>query len=216
MKDLHAQIEKGELSSLRIILKSDVQGSVEALCDSLKKLATEEVSLEVIHSGSGGINENDVNLAAASNALILGLHVRPTATARSLAEREGVDIHTYQLIYEAIDQTKKAMEGLLKPEFKEVFSGRCRVKQIFKIPDVGTVAGCSVYDGKIPRDSNVRILRDNVIIYEGKISSLKRFKDDVKEVSAGFECGVGFEKFSNIKEDDEIESFVMERVERKL
>ena len=216
LEDLHEQIASGKLKELKIIIKADVQGSVEALCDSLQKLSTQEITLNVVHRGVGGINESDVMLSAASNAIIIGFNVRPGPSAEELAEKEGVDIHIYRVIYEVVEETKKAMEGLLEPEFKEIPLGRAEVKRIFRIPKVGTVAGCSVAKGKISRQSNVRLLRDNVIIYEGKISSLRRFKDDVREVDAGFECGIGLENFNDIKENDIMEAFTLEKIARKL
>ncbi len=216
LEDLHEQIASGKLKELKIIIKADVQGSVEALCDSLQKLSTQEITLNIVHRGVGGINESDVMLSAASNAIIIGFNVRPGPSAEELAEKEGVDIHIYRVIYEVVEETKKAMEGLLEPEFKEIPLGRAEVKRIFRIPKVGTVAGCSVAKGKISRQSNVRLLRDNVIIYEGKISSLRRFKDDVKEVDAGFECGIGLENFNDIKENDIMEAFTLEKIARKL
>ncbi len=216
LEDLHEQIALGKLKELKIIVKADVQGSVEALCDSLQKLSTHEITLNVVHRGVGGINESDVMLGAASNAIIIGFNVRPVPSAEELAEKEGVDIHTYRVIYEAVEETKKAMEGLLEPEFKEIPLGRAEVKRTFRVPKVGVVAGCSVAKGKITRQSKVRLLRDNVIIFEGKISSLKRFKDDVREVDVGFECGVGLENFSDIKENDILEAFTLEKIARKL
>lgn len=216
LEDLHEQIASGKLKELKIIVKADVQGSVEALCDSLQKLSTHEITLNIVHRGVGGINESDVMLSAASNAIIIGFNVRPGPSAEELAEKEGVDIHIYRVIYEVVEETKKAMEGLLEPEFKEIPLGRAEVKRIFRIPKVGTVAGCSVAKGKISRQSNVRLLRDNVIIYEGKISSLRRFKDDVREVDAGFECGIGLENFNDIKENDIMEAFTLEKIARKL
>ena len=216
LEDLHEQIALGKIKELKIIVKADVQGSVEALCDSLQKLSTHEITLNVVHRGVGGINESDVMLGAASNAIIIGFNVRPVPSAEELAEKEGVDIHTYRVIYEAVEETKKAMEGLLEPEFKEIPLGRAEVKRTFRVPKVGVVAGCSVAKGKITRQSKVRLLRDNVIIFEGKISSLKRFKDDVREVEVGFECGVGLENFSDIKENDILEAFTLEKIARKL
>jgi len=214
--DLHEQIAQGKLKELKIIVKADVQGSVEALCDSLQKLSTQEITLNVVHRGVGGINESDVMLAAASNAIIIGFSVRPEPSAEDLAQKEGVDIHTYRVIYEAVEETKKAMEGLLEPEFKETPIGRAQVKQTFRIPKIGAVAGCRVIKGKLSNQSRVRLLRDNIIIYEGKIGSLKRFKDDVREVESGFECGVGLENFSDIKENDILEAFILEKIARKL
>ncbi|MFB0527420.1 MAG: translation initiation factor IF-2 [bacterium] len=216
LEDLHEQIASGKLKELKIIVKADVQGSVEALCDSLQKLSTHEITLNIVHRGVGGINESDVMLGAASNAIIIGFNVRPAPSAEELAGKEGVDIHTYRVIYEAVEETKKAMEGLLEPQFKEIPLGRAEVKRTFRIPRVGMIAGCSVAKGKISRQSKVRLLRDNVIIYEGKISSLKRFKDDVREVDVGFECGVGLENFSDVKENDILEAFTLEKIARKL
>ncbi|MFQ5866668.1 MAG: translation initiation factor IF-2 [bacterium] len=216
LEDLHEQIALGKLKELKIIVKADVQGSVEALCDSLQKLSTQEITLNIAHRGVGGINESDVMLGAASNAIIIGFNVRPGPSAEELAEKEGVDIHTYRVIYEAVEETKKAMEGLLEPEYKEIPLGRAEVKRTFRIPKVGTVAGCFVAKGKISRQSRVRLLRDNIIIYEGKISSLKRFKDDVKEVESGLECGLGLENFNDIKENDILEAFTLEKIARKL
>jgi len=216
LQDLHEQIAAGKLKELKIIIKADVQGSVEALCDSLQKLSTQEITLNVVHRGVGGITESDVMLAAASNAIIIGFNVRPEPSAEELAEKEGVDIHTYRIIYEAVEETKKAMEGLLEPEFKEVPLGRAEVKRTFRIPRIGTIAGCYVSKGKLSRQGIVRLLRDNIIIYEGKISSLKRFKDDVREVDSGLECGVGLENFNDVKENDVLEAFVLEKIARKL
>jgi translation initiation factor IF-2 len=216
LEDLHEQIASGKLKELKIIVKTDVQGSVEALCDSLQKLSTQEIALNIVHRGVGGINESDVMLGAASNAIIIGFNVRPEPSAEELAEKEGVDIHTYRIIYEAVEETKEAMEGLLEPEFKEIPLGRAEVKRTFNIPKAGTVAGCLVTKGKISRQSKVRLLRDNVIIYEGKMSSLRRFKDDVREVESGFECGVGLENFNDIKENDILEAFTLEKIARKL
>ena len=216
LEDLHEQIALGKLKELKIIVKADVQGSVQALCDSLQKLSTQEITLNIVHRGVGGINESDVMLGAASNAIIIGFNVRPEPSAEDLSEKEGVDIHTYRVIYEAVEEAKKAMEGLLEPEFKEIPLGRAEVKRTFRIPKVGVVAGCSVAKGKISRQSKVRLLRDNIIIYEGKISSLKRFKDDVREVESGFECGVGLEGFNDVKENDILEAFTLEKIARKL
>jgi translation initiation factor IF-2 len=216
LQDLHEQIASGKLKELKIIVKADVQGSIEALCDSLQKLSTQEITLNIVHRGVGGINESDVMLGAASNAIIIGFNVRPEPSAEELAEKEGIDIHIYRIIYEAVEETKKAMEGLLEPESREVPLGRAEVKRTFRIPKVGTVAGCFVTKGKLSRQSIVRLLRDNVIIYEGRMSSLKRFKDDVREVESGFECGVGLENFNDVKENDILEAFSIEKIARKL
>ncbi|RQD75384.1 MAG: translation initiation factor IF-2 [Candidatus Syntrophonatronum acetioxidans] len=212
LDDLYRHIQEGEIKELNLIIKGDVQGSVGALKDSLLKISTEDVRLQVIHSGVGAVTESDVMLASASNAIIIGFNVRPEPSARKMAEMENVEIKTYRVIYEVIEDIKKAMTGLLEPEYEEVTLGRAEVRQTFKVSRLGTIAGCYVIDGKITRDSGVRVIRDNVVIHEGKISSLKRFKDDVKEVAEGFECGLMIEKFNDIKEGDILESFIMQEV----
>lgn len=216
LEDLFEHIKEGEVKELNLVLKADVQGSVEALKQAFGQLGTEEVRVNIIHSGVGGITESDVMLAAASNAIVIGFQVRPDANARKVAEREGIDLRTYSIIYDAIDDIKAAMEGLLEPEQREVFVGRAEVRATFKVPKVGTVAGAYVSEGKITRDANVRVIRDNVVIYDGKIASLKRFKEDVREVLAGFECGIGIENFNDIKENDAIEAYKIEEVRREL
>ncbi|PIU83411.1 MAG: translation initiation factor IF-2 [Elusimicrobia bacterium CG06_land_8_20_14_3_00_38_11] len=216
LEDFHKNRISGKAKELALILKADVRGSVEVLRDSLEKLSTSEVTLKIIHSGIGGINDSDVILAAASDAVIIGFNVRSETTALSLAQREEVEIKTYRIIYEAINEVKAAMEGLLEPDKKEVYVGRARVLKTFKVAKTGTIAGCLVIDGKISRTGGARLLRDNAIIYEGKLASLKRFKDDVKEVEKGFECGTMLENFGDIKEGDVIESFAIELVKRKL
>jgi translation initiation factor IF-2 len=215
LEDLFNQIQEGNVKDLNIVVKADVQGSVEAIRQSLEKLSNEQVRVKVIHGGVGAITETDVTLASASNALIIGFNVRPDSMARQLAEKEKVDIKTYRIIYEAIDDITAAMKGMLEPEYKEVVTGRLSVRAIFKVSNVGTIAGCHVDEGKINRNNDVRVIRDGVVIYEGKLSSLKRFKDDVREVAAGYECGLTIEKFNDIKEGDVIESYTMEQVERK-
>ena len=212
LAELFHQIESGDVKDLYILVKADVQGSVEALRDSLEKLSSDRVRVNVIHGAVGAITETDVNLAAASNAIIIGFNVRPEATARNLAEREGVDIRLYRVIYEAIDDVKKAMEGLLEPTYEEVILGRAEVRATFRVPGVGVVAGCYVLDGRIVRNADARVLRDNVVIFEGKLSSLKRFKDDVREVTEGYECGIGIERFNDVKEGDIIEAYQMQEV----
>ena len=216
LEDLYEQIKEGELKELNIIVKGDVQGSVEAIKASLEKLSNEEVKVKVIGSGVGGVTESDVLLAEASNAMIIGFNVRPDSKARKVAEQKQISVKTYSVIYDIIDDIKKAMEGMLEPEEQEVYHGRAEIRQLFNIPKVGVVAGCMVIDGKITRNSKVRVLRDNVIIYEGELASLKRFKDDVREVAAGYECGLRIENYNDIKEGDIIEAFAIEKVQRTL
>jgi translation initiation factor IF-2 len=214
LDDLFERIKEGEMKELNIVLKADVNGSVEAIRQSLEQIVSDEVRIQVIHGGVGAINENDVLLASASNAIIVGFNVRPDPAAKRTAEREKVDIRLYRVIYTIIDDVKKAMEGMLAPEFHEVVLGRAEVRAVFKVPKAGTVAGSYVTEGKITRNSEARLLRDNVVIYEGKIESLKRFKDDAKEVASGFECGIGLERFNDIKEGDVIEAFVNEEIKK--
>lgn len=216
LKDLFAQIQEGQIQELNIILKADVQGSLEALRSSLEKLSTDEVRLNVIHKGVGGVSESDVQLAATAGAIIIAFNVRPDPNALRAAEREKVDIRGYRVIYDAIDEVKAAMSGLLEPEYKEEAIGRAEVRETFRVPGVGTVAGCYVMDGKVTRSANVRVLRDNVIVHEGKISSLKRFKDDVREVLQGYECGIGIERFNDIKVGDFIEAYIIKEIARSL
>lgn len=211
---LFDQIKDGEMKELNIIVKADVQGSVEAVRQSLEKLTNEEVRVSCIHGGVGGITESDVMLAAASNAIIVGFNVRPDSGAVASAARDDVDIRTYRIIYQAIEEIEAAMKGMLAPQFKEVVQGHAEVRTTFKVSGVGTVAGCYVQDGKISRNSQARLVRDGIVIHEGVLSSLKRFKDDVKEVASGYECGCGLENYNDLKEGDIIESFVMEEVER--
>lgn len=216
LEDLYEQIKKGEVKELNVILKADVNGSIEALSDSLIKLGTEEVTVNIIHTGVGAVNETDVNLAAASNAIIIGFNVTPDSNARTVAEKEKVDIRLYRVIYKAIEDLKDAMAGLLDPELKEEVTGRAEVRDTFKVPDVGIVAGLYVKEGIINRNYYVRLLRDNVIVYEGKIASLKRFEDDVREVREGYECGLGIEGFNDIKIGDELEIYRIKEIKRKL
>ncbi|MCG0277262.1 MAG: translation initiation factor IF-2 [Thermanaeromonas sp.] len=216
LDEIFKQMEAGQLKELKIILKADVQGSVEALRYSLERISTEEVKVNIIHSGVGAITETDVMLAAASKAIIIGFQVRPDANARKAAEGTGVEIRLYRVIYEVLDDIKAAMAGLLEPEKREVFLGRAEIRATFKVPKVGTVAGCYVTEGKIVNRALARLVRDGVVIYEGRIASLKRFKDDVREVAQGFECGVGLEKFNDIKEGDIIEVYTIEEVRREL
>ncbi|MFZ5975565.1 MAG: translation initiation factor IF-2 [Bacillota bacterium] len=214
LDDLFAQIAEGQVKELRIIIKADVQGSVEAVRQALEKLSNPEVRIKTIHGGVGAINEADIMLASASNAIIIGFNVRPNVMARQAAEMEKVDVRTYRVIYNAIEDIEKAMKGMLEPTFREVMLGHVQVRDIFRISGVGTIAGCYVTDGKIMRNAQVRVLRDDVVIHEGKIDSLRRFKDDVREVAEGYECGVGLVNFNDIKEGDVFEIFVEEEVER--
>jgi translation initiation factor IF-2 len=209
------QIAEGDVKELAIVIKADVQGSAEVLADSLTKLSTDQVKIRIIHTGVGAINESDVMLALASNAIIIGFNVRPDRNATDTAEREKVDIRMHSVIYNVTDEIKKAMTGLLEPTMKEVRLGRAEVRQLFKVPKFGTVAGCLVTDGRITRagDTTARLVRDNVVVYEGKLGSLRRFKDDVSEVKAGFECGIAFERYNDLKVGDVIEAFVVQQVE---
>jgi len=216
LDDLFNQIQEGRVKELAIIIKADVQGSVEALKASLEKLSTDEVKVNIIHGGVGAVNETDVMLASASNAIVIGFNVRPDANARKAADTEKVDIRLYRVIYEAIEDVKAAMSGLLDPEYKEVILGRAEVRQTFKVSKVGTIAGCYVTEGKMVRDAGVRLIRDGVVVYEGKLDSLKRFKDDAKEVVQNYECGLTLERFNDIQEGDIIEAFTMEEVQREL
>jgi translation initiation factor IF-2 len=212
LDQLHDQLKEGETKELNIILKTDVGGTAEVLTDTLQKLSTEKVKIRVLHSGVGAITETDVLLASASNAIIVGFNVRPERTAQAVAEQEKVDIRLHTIIYELADEIKKAMTGMLEPVFKEVYKGRAQVRDVFRISKVGTVAGCMVQDGSITRDSEVRLLRDNVVIHTGKVLGLKRFKNDASEVKQGFECGISLANFNDIKPGDVIEAFVTERV----
>ena len=213
LDDLFSQIKEG-VKELSIIVKADVGGSAEAVKASLEKISNEEVKVRVIHSAVGGITEGDVMLAAASNAIIVGFNVRPDKTAIDSAERQGVDVRTYRVIYECIEEIEAAMKGMLAPQFREVVLGHAEVRQTIHVPNVGTIAGSYVQDGKVARNAQIRVVRDGIVIYEDKISSLKRFKDDAKEVASGFECGIGLEKFNDIKEGDILEAFIMEEIAR--
>ena len=210
LDNLFDQLSQGEMKELNIIVKADVQGSVEAVKQSLEKLSNDEVRVKVIHGGVGAINESDVMLANASNAIIVGFNVRPDPVAKDSAEKEGVDLRLYRVIYDCIEEIEAAIKGMLAPKFREVQLGRIEVRQIYKISSVGTIAGCYVLDGKVTRNAQIRVVRDGIVITEDEIDSLRRFKDDVKEVAAGYECGIGLEKFNDIKEGDIFEAFVME------
>ena len=216
LEELYDKIKKGEVKELNVIIKADVQGSIEAVKEALKKISTETVKVNILHDAVGGITETDINLASASNAIIIGFNVRPGVKAQSLAEQEQVDVRTYSVIYDAITDIKNALEGLLEPTYKEHILGRAQVLQVFTIRKVGTVAGSLVIDGKVVRGSHARLLRDNVVVYHGRISSLRRFKDDMKDCSQGLECGIGIENYNDIKLGDVIESYEVEAVQTRL
>jgi len=212
LEQFHKKMAAGDVQELPIILKADVSGSAEVLRDTLEKLSTDKVTIRVIHSGVGAINESDVQLAAASNAIVIGFSVRPERNAAAAAEQEKVDIRLHTIIYEVVDEMKKAMAGMLAPVFKEIYRGKAEIREVFRVSKVGMVAGCLVMDGHITRDSQMRIVRDNIVVHTGKIGSLRRFKDDVSEVRAGMECGITLDNFSDVKQGDLIEAFVMQRV----
>jgi translation initiation factor IF-2 len=216
LEELFEQIKKGEVKELNVIIKADVQGSIEAVKEAFKKLSTDLVKVNILHDAVGGITETDVNLASASNAIIIGFNVRPVPKAEFLAEQEHVDIRTYSVIYDAIDDIRKALEGLLEPIYKERLLGRAQVIELFNIHKVGTVAGSLIVDGKVVKGSHARLLRDNVVIYDGRIASLKRFKDDMKDCSQGLECGIKIENFNDVKRGDIIESYEIEEVQPQL
>ncbi len=214
LDNLFSQMEQGEVKELKIIVKADVQGSVEAVIQSLQKLSNDEVRVNIIHGGVGAVNESDVMLANASNAIIVGFNVRPAADAEVSAERDGVDIRLYRVIYTCIEEIEAAMKGMLAPKFKETILGKAECREIYKISNVGIVAGCYVLDGKVQRNAKIRIVRDGIVITEDELVSLRRVKDDVKEVAQGYECGMRFDKFSDIKQGDIFEAFIMEEIER--
>ncbi len=216
LDDLFEKIKEGEINELNVIVKADVMGSLKAVCDALGKLGNEEVRVNIVHQAVGGISESDINLASASRAIVIGFNVRPEPKARNLAKKEGVEIRLYSIIYDLIDDVTKALTGMLAPKREEKVLGRAEVRATFSVPKVGVVAGCYVVDGEIPRNAFVHLLRDNVVVYDGKISSLKRFKDDVKVVQAGYECGLGIENFNDIKVGDIIEAYIMEETAAEL
>jgi translation initiation factor IF-2 len=216
LEDLFSKVQKGEAKELLLVVKADVQGSVEAFSEALKKLSTDKVRVNILHAGVGAISESDVMLASASDGVIIGFQVRPDNKARELSEREGVEIKVYQVIYDAVEDVKKALEGLLEPTIQEKYLGRAEIRQVFNISKVGAVAGCFVQDGKIARGGQIRLLRDNVILYTGKLGSLKRFKDDAREVEQGYECGLAIEGYNDIKPGDVVESFLIETIKTKL
>ena len=216
LEDLYRQVQAGDTKELRIVIKADVQGSVEALSEALTRLSTEEVRLNVLHASVGGITESDVMLAVASNAVVIGFNVRPEAKATVAAEREGVDQRLYTVIYDALNDVRDAMEGLLEPTFREKAIGRAEVRDTFSIPGIGLIAGCFVAEGKVARNAAARLVRDHVVVYTGKIASLRRFKDDAREVQSGYECGIGLDNFQDVKVGDAIEAYEMEQVVRRL
>jgi translation initiation factor IF-2 len=216
LEDLYHQIQAGDIKELRVVIKADVQGSVEALSEALTRLSTDEVRLNVLHASVGGITESDVLLAAASNAVVIGFNVRPEAKATEIAEREGVDVRLYTVIYDALNDVRDAMEGLLEPTVREKTVGRAEVRQVFTIPSYGVVAGSFVLDGKVTRNASVRLVRDHVVVYTGKIASLRRFKEDAREVQSGYECGIGLENYQDVKAGDIVEVYETERVARRL
>jgi len=215
LDDLFSRIQEGEVKDLNVIIKADVQGSAEALAGSLRKIDVAGVKINIVHQGVGAITEGDVILASAANAIIIGFNVRPDGNARSMAEQEHVEMRLHRIIYNAIDEIESAMKGMLDPEFVEEITGQVEVRDVFKVSKVGTIAGCYVTEGKISRDAGVRIIRNGIVVYEGKLDTLRRFKDDVKEVATGYECGIKVEKFDDIKVEDVIEAFIMKEVERK-
>ena len=214
LDDLFSRIEEGKQTDLNLIVKADVQGSVEAVRQSLERLSNEEVRVRIIHGGVGAITESDVMLASASNAIIIGFNVRPEPAAKAFSDEEKVDVRLYRVIYNAIEDITAAMKGMLDPVYEEKVLGHAEVRQLFKASGVGTIAGSYVKDGKFVRNCQVRILRDSVVVYEGDLESLRRFKDDVKEVAAGYECGLVFRKFNDIKEGDWVEAFTMVEIPR--
>jgi translation initiation factor IF-2 len=216
LTEFHTRLAQGETSELRLLIKGDVDGSVEALSESLTKLSTSEVRIHILRQAVGQITESDVLLAAASGAIVVGFHVRPDARVRELAEREKVEIRLYDIIYKAVEDVKQALEGLLKPEIKEVVLGAAEIREVFKLSKSGTVAGCMVTSGTIPRTGKVRLLREGQTVWTGRIGSLRRFKDDVREVTSGFECGIALDGMNDVKVGDVIEAFTTEEIQRTL
>jgi translation initiation factor IF-2 len=214
LEDIFASIQRGEVATLNLVLKADVQGSLEALTEALRKLERDEVKLAFVHRAVGGINESDVNLAAVANATIIGFNVRPDRNAREMAEQQGIEMRLYEVIYQVLEDIESAMVGMLKPEYEEVVTGEAEVREVFSVPRVGKVAGCYVRNGTITRGSKVRFLRDGVVIWKGEIASLKRFKEDVREVASGYECGIGLENFQDLKSGDVIETFTVREIPR--
>jgi translation initiation factor IF-2 len=216
LDEIGRRIAIGDFQQLNILIKGDTDGSIEALTDALLKLSTEKIQVNIIHKAVGAISESDVLLASASDAIIVGFNVRPSVNARKLAEKEEIDIRHYSIIYQAIEEVKAAMEGMLAPEFEEKVTGNVEIREVFNISKVGTIAGCYVTDGKIFRNSKIRIIREGIVIHTGKLSSLKRFKDDVKDVAYGYECGLSIDKFDAIQVGDIIEAYEEIQVKAKL
>ena len=214
MENLFSNIEAGKLTTLNLIIKADVQGSVEAVKQALEKLSNDEVRVRVLHSGAGAITRDDVNLANAFNAIIIGFNIRPDASAREAAEKEKVDVRLYTVIYNAVEDMEKAMKGMLAPEFKEVLLGHAEIRNVFKITGAGVIAGCYVTDGKMQRNAKVRLLREHVVVFEGRLSSLKHYKEDVKEMAAGFECGMSLEGHNDLQLGDVVECYILEEIKR--
>jgi len=216
LEDMFSQMQTGDVNTLNVVLKADVNGSVEALYDAFIKLSTDEVKVNIIASGVGGITESDVNLAVASSAIIIGFNVRANLNAKALINEENIDVHYYSVIYEAIDEVKQALSGLLAPEMKEEIIGMAEVREVFRSPKFGLIAGCLVIDGIVKRQNPIRVLRDNIVIFEGELDSLRRFKDNVSEVHAGTECGIGVKNHSDVQQGDQIEVFERKMVARTL
>jgi translation initiation factor IF-2 len=216
LEDIFAQIQAGDRATVNLVIKGDTDGSVQALSDSLERLSTDEVAVDVLHRGVGAITEGDVLLATTGSGAVIGFHVRPDNNARSIAEREGVQIRTYNVIYEAVEDVRLALEGMLAPEEREVIVGSAEVRELFRVPKAGTVAGCYVTSGTMQRNLTVRLLRDYVQIYEGRIGSLRRFKEDVREVKDGYECGISIEGYNDVKVGDIVECFRVEEIARSL
>jgi translation initiation factor IF-2 len=216
LDNMFSQMAEGEMHSLNVVLKADVQGSVEAISDALTALSTDEVKVKIVASGVGGITESDANLAVASNAIMIGFNVRADAVAKRIIDEEHVDLHYYSVIYDLIDEVKRAMTGLLAPEFKEQIVGLAEVRDVFRSPKLGAIAGCMVVEGMVKRNNPIRVLRDNVVIFEGELESLRRFKDDVSEVKQGTECGIGVKNYNDVKVGDQIEVYERIQVAREL
>jgi translation initiation factor IF-2 len=216
LDEIGRRLAIGDFKELNIIIKGDVDGSIEALSDSLQKLSTDQIQVNVIHKSVGQISESDIMLAAASEAIIIGFQVRPSVNARRLAESEQIDIRLYSIIYDAINELKDAMEGMLAPKFEEKIVATVEIREVFKISKVGTIAGCMVLDGKIDRKNKIRLIREGIVVYTGELGSLKRFKDDVKEVAKGYECGLNIANYNDIKENDIVEAYEMVEVKQKL
>src|SRR5699024_3338353 len=214
LDDLFEQIKQGDMKEINLIIKADVQGSAEELASSLEKIEVEGVKVKVIHAGVGASKESDIILASASNAVVVGFNVRPDANAMKAAESEKVDIRLHRVIYQVIEEVEAAMKGLLDPEYKEKVIGQAEVRELFKVSKIGTIAGCYVTDGKITRNAGIRLIRDGIVEHEGEIDSLKRFKDDVREVAQNYECGITIKNYNDIKEGDVIEAFIMEEIDR--